>query len=252
MFQNIINSSNYCYYSSGDYLLWPFSTSGWRGFNKRLSHYSIFPWTLQKFADLDQAEVVLWSGWSHLPGFPSGAYFIIIIIIIVIIKHSWPDASSFIYGGWSPGDLNSTKHADIRVARLKSRKMTKFITIIVILLPIRSSPPTDFESHQFEEKYMMCSSNPTYLHCTIWCQFSIVVHFVHLFSRERFQSPSEFSQCHYHFRVRDYHYIFCTKFSTISWNVVTKKIPHLEKFGAWIETPLFEPTRSLVLFDTCR
>ena len=34
---------------------------------------------------------------------------------------------------------------------MKSRKITKVITIFVNLLPIRSRPPTDFETHQTEK-----------------------------------------------------------------------------------------------------
>ena len=76
--------------------------------------------------------------------------------------------------------LNSESECiQTKFARSKSGKITKFITIIVNLLPIWSRPPR-LRNSQNWENYTVYKSNPTYLHCTIWCQLSIYVHFIHL------------------------------------------------------------------------
>ena len=97
---------------------------------------------------------------------------------------------------WAWWGFTKTERGLDRVARLKSRRITKFITMIVNSLLIRSRHPIDFEAHQIETniRYIVQIQRNN---CTIIddsCQFSYISY---IYSRERCQAPSEFLQFHY-------------------------------------------------------
>ena len=97
------------------------------------------------------------------------------------------------------------------------RKITKFITMIVHLLLIRSTSPTDFETHQINRNTWYIIS----MHYICTVQFDVTFQFLfnsHIYSRERCQVPSEFLQFLYHF-WKDYQInFFChrPRFITIN------------------------------------